>query len=505
MRIRLILPVILCLLVATANAQVSHIFEDVQYGGSVSGTAGAGDNAPFWFTSNKYGLGAIDNFTVLGRAYLKRDAEADSLRFWRIGYGIDLAGGYGLQSYFNIQQAYLDVQWKMLRLSIGQKERASELKNAELSTGGLTLGMNARPIPQVRIEMPDFWAIPGTRGIFSFKAHLAYGRYMDNKWQRDFTAGTENLYTQNSWFHSKALFIRLGNHELFPLEFTGGIEMACQFGGKGFNVMDYEGGAPKSDVKLGGTVWTALIPGLGGDINDGAFTNAAGNHIGSWHARLDWKARNWSLGLYMEHMFEDQSQMFMQYGFWKDMLLGVEVNLPKNPFLSTIVYEHNGTMHQSGPIYHDATPENTQQISAADSYYNNHVYGSWQHGGYIMGNPTLLSPLYNTYLLGNNTLHQYFNRVNVHHIGFKGNPCSQIAWRILYTHEKTLGSYERPVMNPLYGDFLLMEAKYSPKKVKGLSITASYGHNGGELLGSSNAGMLTVAWDGWIRKTRYIL
>ena len=223
MRIRLILPVILCILVATANAQVSHIFEDVQYGGSVRGTAGAGDNAPFWFTSNKYGLGAIDNFTVLGRAYLKRDAEADSLRFWRIGYGIDLAGGYGLQSYFNIQQAYLDVQWKMLRLSIGQKERASELKNAELSTGGLTLGMNARPIPQVRIEMPDFWAIPGTRGIFSFKAHLAYGRYMDNKWQRDFTAGTENLYTQNSWFHYKALFIRLGNHELFPLEFTGGI------------------------------------------------------------------------------------------------------------------------------------------------------------------------------------------------------------------------------------------------------------------------------------------
>ena len=120
-----------------------------------------------------------------------------------------------------------------------------------------------------------------------------------------------------------------------------------------------------------------------------------------------------------------------------------------------------------------------------------------------MGNPTLLSPLYNTYLMGNNTLHQYFNRVNVHHIGFKGNPCSQIALRILYTHEKTLGSYERPVMNPLYGDFLLMEAKYSPKKVKGLSITASYGHNGGELLGSSNAGMLTVAWDGWIRKTRW--
>ena len=503
MRIRLILPVVLCILAATANAQVARLFENIQYGASVRGTAGAGDNAPFWFTANRYGLGAIGNYTALGRAYIKRDIEADSLRFWKLGYGVDLAAGYGNQSHFNIQQAYFEAGWKMLALSLGQKERTSELKNPELSSGGLVLGMNARPIPQVRIEMPDFWAIPGTRGIFSFKAHLAYGLYTDNKWQRDFTAGTGNLYTQNSWFHSKALFIKLGNHELFPLEFTGGIEMACQFGGKGFNVISYTGDEKLQDVSLGGTVWTALIPGLGGDVNDDAFVNAAGNHIGSWHARLDWKARNWSLGLYMEHMFEDQSQMFMQYGFWKDMLLGLEVNLPKNPFLSTIVYEHNGTMNQSGPIYHDATPENAQQISAADSYYNNHVYGSWQHGGYIMGNPTLLSPLYNIYTLGSNTLHQYFNRVNVHHIGLRGNPCSQIAWRILYTHEKTLGSYERPVMNPLYGDFLLMEAKYSPKKVSGLSITASYGHNGGELLGSSNAGMLTVSWDGWIRKTKW--
>ena len=169
-RYRFLISVILSIFAAGVNAQVSRLFDDVQYGGSVRGTAGVGDNAPFWFTNNKYGLGAIDNYTVLGRAYLKRDAEADSLRFWKIGYGIDLAGGYGQQSYFNIQQAYLDVQWKMLGLSVGQKERAPELKNVELSTGGMTLGMNARPIPQIRIEMPDFWAIPGTRGIFSFKA-----------------------------------------------------------------------------------------------------------------------------------------------------------------------------------------------------------------------------------------------------------------------------------------------------------------------------------------------
>lgn len=498
---KLILFFLFLAVVQSVDAQVSRLFDDVQYGGSVRGTAGAGDNAPFWFTSNRYGLGAIGNYTALGRAYIKRDIDADSLRFWKVGYGVDLAAGYGNQSYFNIQQAYLEAGWKMLALSLGQKERQSELKNPELTSGGLVLGMNSRPIPQVRIEMPDFWAVPGTKGIFSFKAHLAYGLYTDNKWQRDFTAQTQNLYTQNSWFHSKALFIRLGNYKLFPLEITGGLEMACQFGGKGYNLVDYAGSPIVGPVNLGGNLWTALIPGQGSDVNDYVVSNSAGNHIGSWHVRLDWKARKWNLGIYMEHMFEDQSQMFMQYGFWKDMLLGLEVNLPKNPYISTIVYEHNGTMNQSGPLYHDATPENPLQISAKDNYYDNHVYGSWQHGGFVMGNPTLISPMYNTYLIGDNNLRHYFNRVDVHHIGLKGKPCNQIDWRVMYTHEKTLGSYDRPTKNPLYGNFILIEARYILKKVNGLSITASYGHNDGELLGNSNAGMLTVAWDGWIRKT----
>lgn len=492
--------IVLFLTETVAIAQFSRLGEDVQYGVSITGTAGSGDNAPFWFTNNRYGLGNIAQNTALGRAYIKRNVETDSLRFWGVGYGADIAGSYGYQSNFTIQQVYLDVQWKMLRLSLGQKERAPELKNPQLTSGGMVLGMNARPIPQVRFEMPDFWAIPGTRGIFSFKGHLAYGLYTDNVWQRQFTEGTNNLYTKNSWFHSKALFIKLGNKELFPLEFTAGLEMACQFRGTGYNVISYDGKTIMQDVPLGGNIWTAFLPGTGGDVNDYVSANSAGNHIGSYHFRLDWKARDWSIGAYMEHMFEDHSQMFFQYGFWEDMLLGVEVNLPKNPYLSTLVYEHNGTMNQSGPIYHDATPENSQQISAMDSYYDNHVYGSWQHGGFVMGNPTMLSPMYNPYLIGSNQMHHYFNRVNVHHIGLKGHPCSQLEWRALYTHEKTLGSYTRPTQDPLYGNFLLLEAKYMPKSIYGFSITASYGHNGGSLLGNSNSGMLTIAWDGWIRK-----
>ena len=490
------------LLSLCGKAQLSHLTENVQYSFQTQGTAGGGDNAPFWFTNNRYGLGTTDNFSGLARVALWRDIETDSLWFWRTGYGIDLASPINSENgYFCIQQAYLDIEWKMLRLSLGQKERSSELKNPSLSTGGMTLGMNARPIPQVRLEMHDFWAIPGTRGIFSFKGHIAYGWYTDAKWQKKFNAGTNNIYTNGSMFNSKALFILLGNRDLFPLEVTGGLEMACQFGGTGWNLSQYGGGAMEQGISLGCNLWTAFLPG-GGDVNDENYTNAAGNHVGSWHLRMDWLQKKWGLGVYMEHMFEDHSQMFFQYG-WKDMLLGLELNLPKNPILSTLVYEYNSTMHQSGPIYHDKTEENAQQISARDEYYNNHIYGAWQQGGFTMGNPLILSPIYNNYLGHSGNLSPWHNRVRVHHLGLMGNPSNEWKWRFMFTHQYSLGTYMTPVMEPCSANYILLETTDTPSWCRGLSFTASYGHNDGKLLGSSNAAMLSIGFNGWLNRTQW--
>lgn len=500
---RYIIYILLSVVFACAKAQMSRLGENVQYSFTAQGTAGGGDNAPFWFTNNRYGLGTTENFSGLARVALWRTVETDSIWFWRMGYGVDLASPInGENGYFCIQQAYADIEWKMLRLSLGQKERPSELKNPYLSTGGLTLGMNARPLPQVRFELPDFWAIPGTRGIFSFKGHIAYGWYTDGAWQRKFNAGTSNIYTSGSMFHSKALLIRLGNRELFPLEVAGGLEMACQFGGTGWNILPYVGTTLLQDVALGGNFLTAFVPG-GGDVNDENFTNAAGNHIGSWHLRMDWKEEKWNIGIYMEHLFEDHSQMFMQYGFWKDMLLGVEANLPKNPFLSTIVYEYNHTMDQSGTIYHDATAEIPVQVSARDDYYNNHIYGAWQMGGFVMGNPLILSPVYNPYFNKRGSLAIQHNRLAVHHIGLAGNPSDEWAWRTLYTHQVSYGSYNMPLLNPQSSNYLLLEATYSPRWCRGLSFSSSYGHNIGDLIGNSYGAMLSVRFDGWLNRTQW--
>ena len=101
----------LCLLLIpfSAKSQIKRLGEDVRYGASLRGTFGSGDNAPFWFSNNRYGLGAIGDNTVMARAYIKRDVETDSLRNWRIGYGADLVAGYGNQSKFSVQQAFADL------------------------------------------------------------------------------------------------------------------------------------------------------------------------------------------------------------------------------------------------------------------------------------------------------------------------------------------------------------------------------------------------------------
>lgn len=485
------------LLPYTLQAQISRLTENIQFRFSADGTTGGGDNAPFWFTNNRYGLFSTQNNGGLVCAALFRTTENDSLRTWRCGYEIDLASPINKNNgYFCVQQAYVDVEWKNLRLSIGQKERVSELKNPYLSSGGLTLGMNARPLPQIRLELPCFWIVPKTNGLLALKGHLAYGWYTDGKWQRNFNAGTDNIYTCGSMFHSKAIFVRLGNKNQFPLEITGGWEMACQFSGTGWNIHPYASSVLLQDVKLGGNIFSALVS-AGGDINDENYPNAAGNHIGSWHMRLDWYAKKWMLGLYMEHLFEDHSQKFTQYG-WNDMLLGFELNIPKNPYLTTILYEYNTTMDQSGPIYHDKTQENPEQISARDDYYNNHIYGAWQMGGFVMGNPLIISPIYNSYFKSEGLIGTLHNRIQAHHVGLKGQPSSQWAWRVLYTHQRSLGTYNRPTIEPQTANYILVETSYSPKWCRGLTFTASYGHNDGTLLGKSNAAMLGISFSGYL-------
>lgn len=484
-----------CLLAAlplvSSRAQFSRVVDTLNLHAELSGTLSHGEYSPWWMSNNRYGLASVkDNWSVM-RLSAMRDIAHDRGRHWQVGWGADLAYVSGSGAHAVVQQLYADIQYKRVRLSIGAKERSNGDLNSLLSSGDLASGSNCRPMPQVRLELPEFWNIPGLNGWLAIRGHIAYGCLTDDDWQSDFVAAG-GKYSQHSLYHTKAGFLRVGNEKKFPLTFTIGLEANTQFAGTAYNVSP---SIPKMkmdhDLKA---FWDAFTLG-GHDATDLSYKpNVQGNTLGAWHFSLDYHGDGWKARAYAQHVYDDHSQLFIQYG-WKDMLWGLEAELPKNPVVSNIVYEYLSTTDQTGPIYHDYTHNVKDQISAADDYYNHGLYAAWQHAGFGNCNGLLISPVYNK----DHRITFRHNRIRAHHLGLMGQPLSELGYRFLFSYEKSWGTYNDPLVNPLEGWTLLAEASYKPRFLKGWGARLGYGHNGGKLFRNSNGLQFTITWDGIAR------
>lgn len=475
-------------------------FRNVGYEVSAQGTVGDGNN-PLWLSSNKHGLSSTSENNGYLRAAISHDARSDSARNWRIGYGIDLAAGVNMTSPFVVQQLYADFDWKMLRMSIGAKEYPLELKNNALSSGGQTFGINARPVPQVRIGIPEYCNISGRSKMVHIKGFFGYGMLTDGRFQKDY-ANPGALYARKALYHAKAGYLKIGNEERFPLTLEGGLEMACIFGGTSYNAQTWDGYS-SAPIKMGHSFkdFVDAFFGMGGDATDEqGYANATGNTLGSWLLRAKWQGRDWYVAAYYDHFFEDHSQMFGQYG-WRDGMIGIDIGLPHNRFVDNLVYEYLKTTYQSGPVYHDQTAEIPDQISGVDNYYNHNLYPGWQHWGQAIGNPLYVSPLYRD----DGTLTFSSNRFKAHHVGVSGSPVAGLQYRLLYTHERSLGTYANPFYEARTTNSFLIEANYAfqekaKSRSKGWGIGLAVGIDRGDLLGDNFGVQLTLKKTGILGK-----
>ena len=219
------------------------------------------------------------------------------------------------------------------------------------------------PVPQVRGEIREYLPLGFTGNWLSFKGHIAYGRFTDNGWQEAFVAPGQ-YYAQDVYYHSKSLMFRLGNRERFPLTFEFGLLMATQFAGDQL-VMQNDGTGKLVTDMPGGlkAFWKAFMPQAGGsDTRPGEQVNVEGNMLGSWNFALTYELGDWRLRAYLEHYFEDHSQMFWEYGRWKDGQLGLEMTLPRNRWVSKVLWEGLATKDQAGPILYDGFWGNFQDM-----------------------------------------------------------------------------------------------------------------------------------------------
>ncbi|MCI1647955.1 MAG: capsule assembly Wzi family protein [Bacteroides sp.] len=478
---RLIISILLSTFLFCALPIKAQTKDQLYYHLETGITQAGGEHAPLWLTANKYGLSSItknNGYVLAGIIQPLKGNERFSY-----GYGLELATAWNFTSSFIVQQAYLDLKWNRFTLSIGSKERAPEFANPELSSGALTLSGNARPIPQVCIGIDDYYTVPHTNNWLAIRGHFAYGRFTDDNWQKSF-ANAMAKRTRDVLYHSKAFYFRIGNTQKFPMTFEGGLQMETEFGGKQYR----NGQVTKFPSKLR-DYFEVIIPSAGGSdspVNDQE--NIEGNITGSWHAAITYYANNWKLRGYYEHYFEDHSMLAVDYP-WIDGLYAVELTLPKNPFVSQILYEYMCSRDQTSP-----TPDKPS-VSVCDNYYNHSMYTGWQHWGMGLGNPLLISPIYNT----NGEIYFYDNRVIANHFGITGNPTSEISYRLKFSLSRNFGTYSRPYPKKIWQSYTLAEICYTPTKIPGWQFTASYGTDHGKITGNNHGCMITIRKTGLIK------
>ncbi|MGL5317166.1 MAG: capsule assembly Wzi family protein, partial [Bacteroidales bacterium] len=171
---------------------------------------GTGDTSPFWFTANQHGLGSIQPNSAYLRAGIFKTMRTD--RRFDFAYGLDLAGGYHLDANVIVQQAYVDLRYRSLFLSMGSKERDGLFRNPLLSTGGTLWSGNARPIPQLRAGFYD-WVRPFRADWFALKGDFSYGWFTDQNFQKEFISKENGVYVKGIVYHHKYIAFKFGTEQ----------------------------------------------------------------------------------------------------------------------------------------------------------------------------------------------------------------------------------------------------------------------------------------------------
>lgn len=464
----------------------------------------ADGNAPLWLTSGRQGLSSPKNAagyfraSMLGGMHLPTGLLFD--------YGMDVAVTAGHSRDYIIQQAYIDVGYNWFDLSLGMKERWGEVSESRLSTGSLTWSGNSSPIPQIRLEVPEFTRLSILGGWFSLKGHVAYGWYLDNDWrlsqaEKQMQPAT---YVDGILHHSKAAFLKVGDAERFPLEMIFGLEMYSQFGGEKHTLYNDHTASESlpHDLKA---CWQILLP-----FNAvGEQTKENGNSLGSWHLAFDLTLDKWKARAYYEHFYEDHSSMlgieyksdlegnrdYVFYGFrrnWFDGLFGLQFDMPENWPVRQAVLEVLNTRGQCGPVYRAKSRDYIKEgVDGRDGFYTNEIYDSYSYYGQNAGNPVLVSPMYNS----DGDLRLKSNRVLAYHIGIEGSAGPQIDWKLMATRSTHWGTYEVPfqesenITSLLLGAYYWLGGTYSWKI--GLELAAD--KDSGSLLGNNKGIMISIS------------
>ncbi|MDR0347929.1 MAG: capsule assembly Wzi family protein [Tannerella sp.] len=453
------------------------------------GSVSTNGQTPFWIVSNQYGiipLKSANSFLQLGII------NRQSLRKIRWDTEIDLIISTPRYRNVYIQQLYTAFAYNWLHLSIGAKNDQScnsPLINPFISSGSLAQSLNARPIPEINLYVPEFITIPVTGGWLQTKGHFAVSKSFDSDYLKSFINHKE-VFISNKLWHHKSLHFRIKDtRNNFPLSAIFGIHHTVQWGGTSTNPK-----IGKQPQSIKDFIRVIVGKSGGNDASDSDQINALGAHYGVYDFGLHFEKEGWSIGAYYQHIFGDKSGMKFKNKF--DGLKGIQINLPI-PWVQSVVIENLSTLNQSGPFHfieydHDKYPG---YGGGADNYYNNQEYRTgYSYFNRSIGSPLLISPEYNS----NGDLGFKHNRIRAWHIGASGRILKQLNYRILLSDIKSFGTAYKPTLKKRTSMSFTTDFTYNLND--SWIFSASMAADNGSLLGDHFGFSLSVAKRGFLRK-----
>ncbi|MDR1369921.1 MAG: capsule assembly Wzi family protein [Dysgonamonadaceae bacterium] len=427
------------------------------------------DITPFWIVNNTYGTVPLHSNNVYGRGniywshYFNKD--------FNIRSEIDLERASHHSSSFFIQQLYTSLSYKSLSLTIGAKEYYNSILYKNLSLGDFTYSPNARPIPEINLDVPEFVTVPYTKGILQAKGNFAVGKSTDSRYiERTVQHGKD--YAKDILWHHKSLAIRLYDpKQHFPLSLIFGVVHAAQWGG--WTSKDDLGKLPHSFHDF-----FRIITGKGGgdDASLGEQINVLGNHQGTYNLKFGYTNRDFDIAVYKQHYFDDPSGM--EYANWRDGIWGAECALNNLTYLKKIVVEYFNTTNQSGTMHFLNHDRPNTRGGGNDDYYNHTNYiNGWSHWGRALGNPLITSPEYNK----DGELFFKNNRVKAIHLGFEGDISTALSYRFLITGMYSWGRMSYPFLERKDNLSSLLECSYIHPRLKDWKFSIQSAFDTGDL------------------------
>jgi hypothetical protein len=381
------------------------------------------DFSPFYLQNNRWGEFQNEQPTfVFGELSYQH----------QFGQRLEMSTGFSFRNNI-ISSHYVQIDYDFLRLNIGRVKNTFGGLRESLSSGSLGQGNNARPIPQVSLEIKDYIDVPFTNGYFETKGHMSHG------WLE------EDRYISNALLHSKSFYLKLDLEEEIGWSAASGLVHFAQYGGV----------SPQGDKQLSSfSDFLRVFAGSGIPISGfgtAGEINALGNHLGIVETTITQKIGEHMLTINYQKPFEDFGSL--QYISLTDYLFGLEWDLPKvNSLIDKIYLEYIQTKSQGGPGLPDAsefiqTEEDNfgYKFGGRDDIYNNYLYRSgWTYQGQGIG-----SPLFLTYERTLNFFDAYpdygvaiaNNRIRAIHLGLSGQINPKMGYDGLFTYTQNFGTY----------------------------------------------------------------